>query len=218
VLRFLAYVGRDPAVRKEVAARGRAYLGLGKTKEKVRVGMTPELAGLAIRIAAEEGGGPVVDALVAELATERGDVERRRVVLAIGSAYADAKVAERARALELDARLRPNETGLILAMQMRRAATRDAAWRFFAENVEKIVARMPPAYATSILNLATPFCDKPHKDELEKLFAPRIASIEGGPRALAGVLEEMTLCIARRAAHEPEARALFAKKVFAKKN
>ena len=58
----------------------------------------------------------------------------------------------------------------------------------------------------------TNYCDAAHKDELEKLFAPRIAALEAGPRNLAGALEEMSLCIARRAAQEPSARAFFAKK------
>ena len=60
--------------------------------------------------------------------------------------------------------------------------------------------------------MGTAYCDAAHRDELERLFAPRIATIEAGPRSLAGALEEMSLCIARRAAHEPGARAFFAGK------
>jgi alanyl aminopeptidase len=212
VIEFLALTARDPAVRKEAAARGRAYLGLGPRGTKVRdAAMTPELVGVALRVAAEEGGAPVVDALVGELATESGERERRRLLAAIGSAYASPAVAARARELELDPRLHPNEVGIILAAQTTHAATRDEAFRFFAANVDKIVARLPPAFAAGIIGLGDGFCDKGHADELEKLFATRAGTIEGGPRALAGALEGMRLCIARRAVLEPEAWAFFSK-------
>jgi hypothetical protein len=56
------------------------------------------------------------------------------------------------------------------------------------------------------------FCDQEHRDEVERLFTAKAKASPGGPRDLASALESMSLCIARRKAQEPSARAFFAEK------
>jgi cytosol alanyl aminopeptidase len=194
-------------VRHEAAQRGRAYLVLGSKAPGKE--LPPELLGVALKVAAEEGGSHVADKLIAKLATEEGEMLRRRILSAIGSSE-DPELAARARELELDARVHPNEVGRVLASQIRRHVTRDQAWAFFGSHLDKMLARMPPAFSTSAMAQAAPFCDQAHADDLERLFKPRAATIEGGPRALAAAVEDLHLCIARRAAHEAGARAFFA--------
>jgi len=205
VIDFLAFTARDKAVRREAAARGRAYL------EGRPEAVSPELTRIALQVAAEEGGAPFFDALVAALAGETRELPRRHLLAAIGSAL-DPALAARARALELDPRVRVNEVTRILDVQLRRPETRDAAWAFLTANVDKLLARIPVFLASRMVSMGTSFCDRAHKDELENLFAPRIAAIEAGPRSLAGALEQMSLCVARRSAQEPSARAFFAGK------
>jgi alanyl aminopeptidase len=211
ILDHLAFVVRDKDVRREAARRGRALLGLGDRGKKADPAPRPaaELTEIALRVAAEEGGAPVFEALLSALAVEGGPLDRRSVLAALGSAAAP-DLAERARLLELDPRVRSNEVGRILAFQMRQPSTRDGAWAFVAGHTEALIAHMPVAYAARLVTLANGYCDRAHRDALEKLFAPRAAGLEGGPRTLAGALEETNLCIARRAAHEPGARAFFA--------
>ena len=206
VIELLAFTARDKAVRREAAARGRALLSGDPAP-----GPASDLRELLLQVAAEEGGAPVFDALLAALAAETRERERVHLVVALGSA-ADAALAARARLLELDPRLRSNEVGRILAAQLHRPKARDAAWAFMAGHLDALIARMPVPRVADLVASGTAYCDSKHRDELERLFAPRIASIEGGPRSLAGALEEMSLCIARRAAHEPGARAFFSKK------
>ena len=218
VVDFLALTARDKAVRHEAAQLGRAHLGLGgppglRTDPGA---LSPELLGVALRVAAAEGDAKVFDALLTRLEAEKSETERRRIVAAIASAVTPA-LAARARDLELDPRLHPNEVGRILATQLRHVSTRAAAWAFYVANLDKLLARMPPAYAVAAISLGMTVCDREHRDELEKLFAPRTAGIEGGPRALAGALEETRLCVARRAVYEPEARAFFSQRPTHKK-
>jgi alanyl aminopeptidase len=59
--------------------------------------------------------------------------------------------------------------------------------------------------------LPVPFCDKRRAAETERLFAPRVAALAGGARDLAGAVEEMRLCAARREAQEGSAKAFFRK-------
>jgi cytosol alanyl aminopeptidase len=211
VITFLAGAARDRGVRGEAAARGRAYIGFEKDGKIHPEAVSPELAGLALRVAAAEGGAPFFDALVTTLASEQREEERARILMALGSATAPA-LAARARELEMDPRLHGNEVTRILYYQLQAPETRDAAWAFFTANVDKLLARLPGPWASSLMRFGSSYCDRGHRAELEKLFAPRVDKIEGGPRSLAGALEEMSLCAARREANEPGARAFFARK------
>ena len=51
-----------------------------------------------------------------------------------------------------------------------------------------------------------------HAVVAEAFFKPKLADIEGGPRALALALESVRLCVAKRKAHEPNMRTYFDKK------
>jgi alanyl aminopeptidase len=213
VLDFLAFTARDKAVRREAAAHAHAFLAASKAKAD-KSALTPELVGLALQVAAEDGGAPVFDALVAALDKENDDPARRRLLSAIGSAT-DPPLAARARELELGPSVQPNEVGRILFAGLRShasRATREQAWSFVLANMDKLLGKTQPAYASRLVSLGAGFCDRAHRDAVEKLFAPRVAQIEGGPRALAGALEELDLCIARRAAHEPSARSFLSQK------
>ena len=211
VLGFLAGVARDPAVRREAAARGRAYLGLGRDGVVHPDAVAPDLAGVALVVAAQEGGDALFDALLARLPREGTDAGRARILYALGSVTAPAAAA-RARELALDPRLHADEVMIALRAQLAQPETRDAAWAWLAAHLDPILARLPAASRSSLVWLGAVHCDRAHARELAGLFGPRVASIDGGPRDLAGAVEQIEICAARRAAQEPGARAFFAKK------
>jgi alanyl aminopeptidase len=47
-------------------------------------------------------------------------------------------------------------------------------------------------------------CTAAEREELRTFFGERVASISGGPRDLAQTLEQIDLCVARKAAHQKE--------------
>jgi len=208
VIEFLALTARDPEVRREAAARGRAWVA-GK---RDAVGL--DLAGAALVVAAQEGDDALFDALAGRLATEQGQRERRLIVRALGSATRP-ELAARARALILDPTSHFTQRELLgpLRAQMASPDTREAAWDWMQKNIDPLIARLPESWGGSAAWLPVPFCDARRADETSRLFEPRVARLAGGPRDLAAALEEMRLCAARRAAQAPGARAFFAKKV-----
>jgi alanyl aminopeptidase len=211
VLDFLARDARDEEVRREAKKRGLAYLGFGKDNTVHPEAVSPNLAGTALAVAAEDGGASLFDAIVAMLAKEEREVYRGRLLRALG-AFRAPELAARARALELTESVHANELSAILGTQLHAPETRAAAWAWFEQNVDKIIARMPAPWAAYVMYSGGDFCDRAHRDAVEKLFTPRLPSLEGGPRVLAGVLEGISLCVARREAQEAGARAFFAKK------
>jgi hypothetical protein len=59
--------------------------------------------------------------------------------------------------------------------------------------------------------LSAAFCDDSHAAGAEAFFAPRIQTLPGGPRNLAGATETARLCAASVALHRDGADAFFAR-------
>jgi alanyl aminopeptidase len=211
VVDFLADLGRDPAVRREAAARGQAYVGFGKDGALHPEAVATDLSGLALVVAAQDGGAPFFEALLARFPREDTDTGRARVLFALGSATSPP-LAARARDLALDPRLHPDEVLLPLRAQLSQPETRDLAWAWIAAHLPAIVARVPGPLRSGLPWLGAVHCDRARARELTQLFGPIVASIEGGPRNLAGAVEQVELCAARRAAQEASARAFFSTK------
>ncbi len=205
LLQIMAFVARDPEVRKEAAERGRAYVGFGKD-----AALHPEVAdrdmlGACLAAAAEDGDAALFDHLLRLLERATDDVSRGHLVSALGS-FKAPELAARAVALTFDPRIQATELTTILVTQLGAPETRDAAWRWFEANVDRVAAKRPPSSRGSLPSLGTFFCDRAHADALSKLFADRIEQLEGGPRNLAAALETLHLCAARRAVQEPSFR------------
>jgi len=207
VLSFLALTAKDPAVRKEAAKRGRAYVGFGTDGKLHPEAVDPNLANVAVAVAAEEGDAKFFDALLAQLERSDDALVRGRLLTGLGS-FKESKLAARAQALTLDVRLRANEVLFPLSIQLGTLETRLAAWAWLRANFDLVVTRLSPARAGA-LPYYVRFCDEPHVAEVEAFFTPRIAALDGGPRNLASALEYMRLCVARRDAQEPSMRAFF---------
>jgi cytosol alanyl aminopeptidase len=209
VLSFLTFTARDPAIRKEAIARGRAFIGFGKDSALHLDAIDSNLAGIALSAAAEDGDAAFFDALLAHLDKSDDTVMRSRLLGALASVH-DPKLAERALALTLDKRLRTNEVLQPLGTQLSMLETRDAAWQWLRTNFDAIVARISPNRAGA-LPYYVRYCDEAHAAEMEAFFTPKIAKLDGGPRNLANALESMRLCVARRKAQEDSLRSFFAK-------
>jgi alanyl aminopeptidase len=211
VISFLARSADDRRVRREAAARGRAYAGSGPGGRWNPAAVSAELAGDALAVAVQEGDAALFGALEARLGTEQRDVDRRRILAALGAAN-NPELGARARALALDPRVHGNEVTITLRVQLDMPETRDAAWSWLRDHLDALLGRMSGPYAAAVISLGASFCDRRHAEELEKMFATRAQALEGGPRNLAAALEQVRLCAARREAQEAGVRAFFAKK------
>ena len=208
VIGFLAQTARDPAVRKEAAQRGKAYLGYGADGAIHPEAVDSNLASVALAVAGEEADVALFDALVAKLASTSDEMVRGRLLGAI-SAARNPELAARARALTLDPRLKVVEVMTPLGTQLAQPETREAAWKYFVDNLDAISARLPPGRSGGLPWMGSHFCDATRAQEVERIFAPRMAKTEGAPRNLAGALETIRLCAARKEKHLAGVRAFF---------
>ena len=84
---FLCDVARDPVVRQEAAARGRAWLGLDGAPPRDDA-VAPSLLPVALGVALQEGGMPVFDAVLSAGRAPGAGLAREPIIAAL--AYAEA--------------------------------------------------------------------------------------------------------------------------------
>jgi alanyl aminopeptidase len=76
-------------------------------------------------------------------------------------------------------------------------------------NFEGLVAHLSARHAGELPWLTSGFCDPAQADAVAAFFGPRIDSLSGGPRNLAGAVEAIRLCAARAAAQRDSANRFF---------
>jgi len=213
VLGFLSSTGRDPAVRAEAKRRGLAYLGAGKGGGVLHPdALDPNLVGVALGVVGEDADRATWDAMKALLVGSVDETLRGRLASALGMAK-DPKLAAAARELVLDPALRDTEMFAPLGAQLSQPDMRDTAWAWVKEHYDAILTRLPKHHGgVQLVSTGRYFCDEARARDVESFFAPKIESIEGGPRALAQTLEDVRLCVAKRSAQEASGRELFAGK------
>lgn len=210
-LGFMALTVDDPAVRAEAKKRGLAYLGQGKDGVVHPDAVDKDLVITVLAVTGQEADPAVWDAMRATFTKTNDELRRRALLWGLASARGAATSA-RARDLALDPAVRTTEAIIPIAVQMNDDDTREAAWRWMQQNLDAFLAHVSQHHGRPrVFSLPRSFCDDAHLAEVERFLGPRASSVEGAPRVLASTLEEIRLCIARRKAEEPAARAFFAK-------
>ena len=209
LLGFLALGMDDAAVRKEAARRGRAYAALSGSAFDQKA-VVPDLAGLALAVAVQEGDSQFFDGLIGRLAQTDDAAVRRRILTALASTR-DPKLADRALALALDPHLRTNERTTPLSTLAGDRRTREQALTWLEANFDLLLPRIPESDAQYLPFVNAGFCDQPHLERAQQFFGPRAEKIPAMPRSLAQALEATRLCIAQSAAQRPGAAAFFAR-------
>jgi alanyl aminopeptidase len=214
VLSFLAFTAKDPAVRAEAKKRALAFLGYPKEKDGP---VHPEavdanLAGTTLNVAGEDADRALWDALRARLAKTTEAELRGRLLWALVAAKRPELAAE-VRELTFDPVLHATEVTAPLWSQLGDPALRELAWQWIKTHFDKLLVTVPKHHGqTQLISMGGVFCDDAHAKDVEAFFTPaRVAAIEGGPRVLASTLENIRLCVVRRARQEPSAREMFAK-------
>jgi alanyl aminopeptidase len=208
VLGFLALVGRDTTVRGHALIEARALLGTQQGGRLDRSAVEPGLVGMVLVVGVEDGGAPLYDAAEHALFGTGDALLRTQLLRALGSAR-DPELAERARALALDPRVRLNELAITLHAQMDQPETRDAAFAFVEAHWDDLVARLGRVGAGRLVGLGAEFCTEEDAERVEAFFRPRIEALGGGPRELGATLERIRLCAAEVRAHREDTTAFF---------
>ncbi|MEE3329982.1 MAG: M1 family metallopeptidase [Myxococcota bacterium] len=212
-VRFATLVLHDPELRVEAGERGRRYL-LGRPGVPDDAAAAAELLGLVTRVAVRDGGVQEFEAALAHLFASEDASVRRRMMTAIGFAD-DPVLAERARELMFDERLRENERLHVLGLQAQRRETREEAWQWIQRRFDEIVERITPQRGAALFGGLGGFCDEVDAQRVAVFFEDRVQELEGGPRRLASTIEKIRICAAKVERHRADANAFFASRAAA---
>lgn len=213
LMEAMALVGRDPALRAALAAKGLRVLGLQAAGDTSpgdgRLhpdAAAPDERGLALRVAMEEGDVRVFDALLSHLALSQDTVLRAQLLGAVnGARQPELQARARELALAPDA-LRRTEIGLLFdrrdgssSWPGGEGAARQAAREWIDAHFDTVAARVEPYGANLASIYADDLCSAADAQALESRFAERLRNLQAGPRTLAQASERVRLCAALKA-------------------
>jgi alanyl aminopeptidase len=206
VIQFMVMDVRDREARSRAARLGRSYAGY-RTKANQAV-VDPQLAGLVIAAAVQQGGEGLFEHLLGLLGSSTDATERSRILSALGHAE-DPILSARALDLSLDPSVRVNEIGQLLGAQFRNSRTRDRAWTWLTEHFDALTDRSGTDAGGWMPWYAASFCSEEAAAEVQRFFEPRVAELGGGPRNLAGAVEAISLCAQKAANYRPDVEQTF---------
>jgi cytosol alanyl aminopeptidase len=202
----LALEAREPGLRRELDRLGRAQLGLAEDKRASR--LPSELAELAMGVAVQEAGAPVIERALQALGTTNDGIARSRLLGAIGHNQ-NPELAPMVLNVSLDGTLRTNERLSTVLGQFRQKETREAAYTWLTANFDALVSRLGGELGAQLTFAAGAFCSKEAAARAREFFEPRVEKLAGGPRQLRLNLESAELCAAFVAAHREGASKYF---------
>jgi alanyl aminopeptidase len=194
VIRFMVMDVRERHARSRAVRFGRKLASVDAASDPSIV--EPQLAALSIAAAVQEGDEAFFDHLVELLHQSPDATTRNRILVALGHAETE-ELSEKALGLAFDPKLRRNEIGSTLAVQLRSPRTRDRAWRWLTQHFDALVVRMGSAQAGKLPWYTAGSCSHAVAEEVREFFEPRVSTLAGGPRNLDGAIESISLCAAR---------------------
>ncbi|HEU4533440.1 MAG TPA: ERAP1-like C-terminal domain-containing protein, partial [Polyangiaceae bacterium] len=167
-----------------------------------------DLVDAVLDVAAAHGDRKLFERMRDE-AKKTPDARRRGKILGALASFRDPAIARDAYALVLSPDFDVRES--IAVLYYATIYNEVAQWDFMKENFDALLARLPNESRTALAGVGSRFCDEARRDEYAAFFKDRAARITGGPRQVAQALEGISLCIARRKAHEPSLTAFLRK-------
>jgi len=201
---FVAGVGEQP----ELAAAAGQLVGKWLSDSAA---ISPDIIASVLKVAAQFGNSDLFDRLHEAALKEEDQHLRQQIIGALG-AFRNPEIARRALALTLTKEFDPRESFFSLMFgPLAYPETRELPFQFIQQNVDTLLTLVPREvgedFAAFFPLAGGAFCDATHRAAVQTFFADRVKAYTGGPRNLAQVLEEIDLCIAKRAALAPDLAA-----------
>jgi alanyl aminopeptidase len=202
----LTFEARDAAVRAELNTLGRARLGLARDARASR--LPSEIAGIALAVAVQAGGKPVIERVHAALRASDDGVERNRLLSALASNQ-NPELSPLVLEVALSDELRTNERLPVVFGQLQEIETREAAYGWIEQHFDALVARLGAELGAQLTRSAGAFCSAEQSERARRFFEARAESLTGGPRLLRLSLEGSEACAAFAAAQRQGAHEYF---------
>jgi alanyl aminopeptidase len=201
---FLALSAGAEDVLARAARLGRSYLGEDGSLHPELVDVN--LVGPALAAAGAVGDAQLFDRMVDRL-EKSTDAEARQKLLGGLASFRDPVLAERARGLTFDPRLRSDERIWVLVRQLRTPETHADAWSWTRSHISELVRVLPADHVPYIIAAAAG-CSPDDAAALEALGSA-LANSPGGRYSIEKAAETTRRCAALASAQRPGTDAFF---------
>lgn len=197
--RSLALNARDAKTRATLARAGRAVLAGNAAA------VDPDYRGLALTVAAQDGGAPAVQTLFDQMIASNDPLFRQQAGPALGSVDS-AALAPKVLALAGDPRLRGREPLYLIGGLTRFASTRDQGYSYAVTNFDRLV-KSASLLASFTLGFGSGYCSEDRARAVDTALRPKLAKFNLSPLELDRSVETISQCAAFKAAKGAEISA-----------
>jgi alanyl aminopeptidase len=196
LLGLVAELGEDETLVAEAQALARRWL-------EDRSAIDPQLVNLVLRVAALNGDETLWSKFYQQARSHTEEKERDYLFGAMGS-FRSEELVRKNLDIILSGEFEIFEVAGLLFGALSEPTQREMAYAWVKENYDLLLAKLPRGYQSFLPRTAGFLCSLEGAEDAQAFFGPRVADIEGGPRALEQTLETLRLCSAYREAQRPE--------------
>ncbi len=205
--RFLAIVAKDPVVRRSLAKKAAAIVGLrGDPKPSAAPKDEHETI---LSVGVQDLGEPLFDLLMKQaLASE--DQAFRYAAFGALARVEDPALVKKLQAAVLADELTGVEMVGAVFRQIQRTATTETTYAWLRQHDEAIIGRFPESFrSNAVPQLGTAFCSRERAAEWRRFIESHAGKLPGYERDLAQATESIELCAALKEASAASLVAAF---------
>ena len=188
----LGRIGKDPAVIAEAHKITSQYLRAASSVDT-------EVAGAALRVAAENGDEALYHEFVAAIDTAKTPQEHDRFMFGLAN-FTDPELVKTTLEYAVSGKVRNQNSADLIARVLGNVRNRDAAWRFVTSNWNRIVAQTTMSSGGGIVGASGSFCEASKADEVKEFFTTH--TVASSERTLRQTLERIHTCSDLRSLQE----------------
>lgn len=191
-LGILGYTGRDPEVMSWARSATGRYMADPAS-------VAPSLAGIAVQLAAENGGAALYDQFVARMEATKAPEDYYRYLFAL-TAFKDPALLKRTLEYSLSDEVRNQDAAALIGAVLGNPAGRDLGWTFVKEHWADLQKKLTTWSSAGLVRSTGTFCDARDRDDIGRFFTQyKVATAE---RSLKQTLEGITDCINLKSGQE----------------
>ncbi|HEX3941089.1 MAG TPA: M1 family metallopeptidase [Acidobacteriaceae bacterium] len=169
---LLGAVGDDPEVLAQATQLAGQYL-------QNPASVDPTLAAAAIQVAAQNGNEALFNQLLEVSQTANNPQLQSRALYALAR-FRDPALQQRALQYAVSGKVKNQDAGLLLALELSDRSTQDAAWRFIEENWAQVHAQMTVSTGEDVVEATGSFCSVERRTQVSDFFAQHSMEASGG--------------------------------------
>ncbi len=197
---------QDPAITALMAARGKAYLGYGRSAADAKA-VASDFRRVAFSAALMAEGSPFAEHLLAAMQGQDDPALREDVVLAL-AATPHAETIGRLLDYLLTPQARGDELHRSFAVLAHNSAAAPLVWPWLVTHLDAILARLPDWRKGEVATAAAGFCQAEDAGMVRQTLQDRLAAI-GAEQRLAETVAAIQRCAALKAAVSEQVLSAF---------